>query len=563
MTDYTAMQYAQAVTDGTITACKWVRLACQRHLDDLANGHERGLWFDADAAGHIVDFFRFCRHSKGEWAGRVIELEPWQQFMLWVVFGWMCTDEETGEPRRRFRTAYIEVARKNGKSTLASGLGLYMMDADGEPGAEVYSAATKRDQAKITFDEATRMVKSSPSLRKRITAYRDNLHIKNTAAKFQPLGRDTQSMDGLNVHCAIVDEVHAHKDRETWDLLDTATGSRRQPLMVGITTAGFDRNSLCWSLHEYGEKVLERVIVDDSYFAIIYTLDEGDDPGDEQAWFKANPNLGVSKKFDDLQRKYSQAVEMPSMLNSFLRRELNIWTQAVSRWINVERWQACGESVSSEGLRGRSCYVALDLSSTTDITACAIVFPPEVPGERYQAMMRFWIPEDGMRIRSKRDRVPYDVWVRQGHITTTPGNVIDYDFILDEIDELMTRYDIAETAYDPWGATQIQTKLAETNDDEDWLVQFRQGFASMSPAMKALERLYMAGELAHGNNPVLTWMASNLVVREDPAGNIKPDKAKSTERIDGMVALAMAIDRAVRKQGAEPSVYEERGIRVL
>lgn len=580
MTEYTAMQYVDDVLSGRQLACRWVRLACQRHVADLEHGPARGLWFDEDAAKHVINFFQFCRHSKGQWAGQSIHLEPWQQFILWCVFGWMRADEDTGDPVRRFRTAYVEVGRKNGKSTFASGVGLYMLDADGEPGAEVYSAATKKSQAKITFDEASRMVKASPSLRKRIRPVRDNLHILNTAAKFEPLGRDTDSMDGLNVHCAVVDEVHAHKNRETWDLLETATGSRRQPLMVGITTAGFDRNSLCWDLHQYTEKILEGIIADDSFFGIIYTLDlavtdpegnvleAGDDWEQEACWVKANPNLGVSKKWSDLRAKVIKAKEMPSSLNSFLRRELNIWTQAYSRWVNAERWQVCGLAVNADGLAGRSCYGALDLSSTTDITALALVFPPVEVGDAYQALLRFYIPEESMKLRAKRDRVPYDMWVRQGFITSTPGNVIDYAFIMADIDELMQRYDIAEMAYDPWGATQIQTQLSEMHDagdgEQQWLVQFRQGFASMSPAMKALERLYMAGELAHGNNPVLNWMASNLVVREDPAGNIKPDKAKSTEKIDGMVALAMAIDRAVRQAGADNgSIYDDQDIKEL
>lgn len=571
------MSYAESVASGSIVACKWVRLACQRHLDDLVRGQERGLRFDEAAAAHAIDFFQFCRHSKGEWAGQTVTLEPWQQFIVWNVFGWMRPDDESGELVRRFKTAWVEVARKNGKSTFASGIGLYMLDADGEPGAEVYSGATKKDQAKITFDESTRMVKASPSLRKRIRPFRNNLHIPNTACKYEPLGRDTDSMDGLNTHCAIIDEVHAHKSREMWDLLDTSTGSRRQPLLLGITTAGTGSQTLWGNQHEYAEKVLEGIIQDDRFFAIIYTLDPppkrdehgnivepGDDWDDERCWIKANPNLGVSKKLSDLRDKALKAKEMPASFDSFLRRELNVSTSAVSRWINLQQWEKCGSPVNSDGLLGRTCYMGLDLSSTTDITACILAFPPTCDGDPYQTVMRFYLPRENMHQRVKRDRVPYDVWVRQGFITATPGNVIDYDFILADVDELMTRYDVAEVAYDPWGATQIQTKLAEMrSDNEDWLVQFRQGFASMSPAMKALERLYMAGQLAHGNNPVLNWMASNLVVRIDPAENVKPDKAKSTERIDGMVALAMAIDRAVRRQGAEPSVYEERGIRVL
>ena len=542
-------QYIQNVISGEQVACKWLRLAVDRHSHDLATGAEQGLWFDKEAGTHVVDFFQFLKHSKGEWAGQTVTLEPWQMFALWVLFGWKRADG-----LRRFRTAYMEVARKNGKSTLASGVGLYLLDADGEPGAEVYSAATKRAQAQITHAEATRMVKASPFLRRRIRAFRDNLHIPDTAAKFEPLGRDADSMDGLNIHGAIIDEVHAHKTRDVWDVLETATGSRRQPLLFGITTAGFDRQSLCWDLHEYTEKVLQGVIRDDTFFGLIFSIDEGDDWQSPGVWAKANPNIGVSVKPDDLERKADKAKEMPSALNSFLRLHLNVWTQSETKWLDLEHWRACGGAVDTEGLRGRSCYGGLDLSSTTDISALVLVFPPLADEDPYQVLCRFWIPEDNMRLRSKRDRVPYDVWTRQGLIATTPGNVIDYDFIVAEVDELAQKYDIAEIAFDRWGATRIYQKL---EDARMTMVQFGQGFASMSPPMKELEKIVLSGQLAHGGNQVLTWMADNLVAREDPAGNIKPDKEKSVERIDGMVALIMGLDRAIRH---ETSVYAERGL---
>lgn len=544
-----AKQYIEDIQSGAIVSCKWTKLAVERHLNDLAVGHERGLWFDEDAAQHALDFFGFLKHSKGEWAGQTVELESWQQFYLWVLFGWMREDGI-----RRFRTAYQEVARKNGKTTVAAGVGLYLFDADEEPGAEVYTAATKRDQARIAHSEATRMVKASPFLRKRIRSFKDNLNILDSASKFEPVGRDADSLDGLNVHGAIIDEVHAHKTRELWDILDTATGSRRQPMMFSITTAGFDRQSLCWSLHEYLEKILTGVVQDDSFFGMIFTLDEDDDWEDESVWIKANPNLGVSKKLDDMRRKANVAKEMPSALNSFLRLELNIWTQSETKWLPVEAWRACGAMVDADGLRGRTCLGGLDLSSTTDISAFLLVFPPEHEDEPYQVICRFWIPQDAMRERSRRDRVPYDVWTRQGLINTTPGNVIDYDYIVAEIDELAQRYDIQEIAFDRWGATKIYQQL---EDARMTMVQFGQGYVSMSPPMKELEKLVLSGKIAHGGNPVLTWMADNLVAREDPAGNIKPDKEKSTEKIDGMVALIMGLDRALRYQ---TSVYDERGI---
>lgn len=554
MIDFTAERYVEDVLAGRVVACQAVRHACERHRRDLADGAARGLYFDEASAQIAIAFFELLKHSKGEWAGQTIELEPWQQFVVWSLFGWKRADGT-----RRFRTCYLEVARKNGKSTLAAGLGLFLMTADGEPGAEVYSAATKRDQARITHAEATRMVKASPHLRRRLTVYRDNIHIKDTASKFEPLGRDTDSTDGLNVHAAIVDEVHAHKTRDLWDLIETATGARRQPLLIAITTAGYNRQSLCWQQHEYTNKVLDGVIEDDSWFGIVFGIDEGDDWQDEAVWGKANPNLGVSKKLDDMRRLAKRAKDMPSALNSFLRLHLDVWTQSETKWIPREHWDACGMAVDAAGLRGRSTYGGLDLSSTTDITALLWVFPPQSEDDLYKVLCRFWIPQEAMIERSRRDRVPYDAWVRAGYITVTPGNVIDYDYILNQIEEDMAVYDIPELAFDRWGASRIQTQLAELGD-EDFLVQFGQGFASMSGPMKELEKLIRSHKLAHGNNPVLNWMADNLVVRTDPAGNIKPDKARSLEKIDGMVALVMALDRATRHV-EEGSAYDEHGVR--
>ena len=566
MIEFTYAQYVADVLSGNQVACKWVRLACERHQHDLETGDERGLRFDEQTARQAIAFFSLLKHSKGEWAGRPLHLEPWQQFIVASLFGWKRADGS-----RRFRTSYLEVARKNGKTTMAAGIGLYLMLADGEPGAEIYSVATKRDQARLSHSEATRMAKSSPAVRREVRIFRDNIHIVDTASKFEPLGADADTMDGLNVHGALVDEVHAHKTREVWDVIETATGARRQPLMFAITTSGYDRQSICFQLHEYTEKVLEGVIEDDSWFGIIYTLDKGaegdesdkdDEWDDEQAWVKANPNLGVSKKWDDMRRLAARAKEMPSQLNAFLRLHLDIWTQAVTKWVSLDHWIQCGQAVDAEGLRGRTCYAGLDLSSNVDISALLYVFPPMADGDEYQVLCRFWIPEEAMVERSRRDRVPYDAWVRQGYITATPGNVIDYAWILHQIDEDAQAYDIKELAFDRWGATKIQTELMDRGG-EDWLVQFGQGYVSMSPPMKELERLIMEHKLAHGNNPVLTWMANNLVVRTDPAGNLKPDKEKSTEKIDGMVALVMGLDRALRHEPPKRSVYETRGLETV
>ncbi len=562
--EYTAERYVDDVLSGRQVACRWVQLACERHRRDLEEGPARGLWFDETAAKTAVAFFSLLKHSKGEWAGRPVILEPWQQFVIWSIFGWKSADGT-----RRFRTAILEVARKNGKTTMAAGVGLFLLLADQEPGAEVYSAATKRDQARLSHGEATRMAKASPGIRREVRIYKDNIHIPDTASKFEPLGADADTMDGLNVHGALVDEIHAHKARDVWDLLETATGARRQPLMFGISTSGFDRQSLFFTQHEYTEKVLQRVIEDDSWFGIIYTIDKrrdsdpedvvDDDWEDEVNWIKANPNLGVCKKWDDMRRKAMRAKEMPGALNAFLRLELDVWTQAETKWVNLDHWRACGGAVDELGLKGRTCYGGLDLSNTTDVTAWVMVFPPQAEGDTYRVLCRFFIPEDSMHERVRRDRVPYDAWVRQGFMTATAGNVVDYDFVLQQIADDREAFDLQQIAFDRWGAAHIQSQLMEMGGEE-FLVQFGQGFASMSAPMKELEKLILGHGLAHGNNPVLTWMADNLVAREDPAGNIKPDKEKSIERIDGMVALIMGLDRATRHEPPKKSVYEERGL---
>lgn len=556
--DNAAENYISRVLSGEQVACRYVRLACERHRRDLENGAQRGLYFDPDAAQHIIDFFRFLRHSKGEWAGQIVKLEPWQQALLWMLFGWYRNDG-----RRRFRTSYWELARKNGKSTIAAGVGLYLMLADGEPGAEVYSAATKREQARITHQEATRMVKKSPSLKKRVTCFRDNLHVRDTATKFEPLGRDSDSMDGLNVHGAIVDELHAHKSDEVWGVLETATGARRNPMMFAITTAGFNQQSFCFQLRDHVIKVLEGIVQDDATFGIIYTLDDeeiksGTAWADEALWAKANPNLGVSVSIEDLRDKTIKAKSIGSALTHFLTKHLNIWTNAAELWIAPDKWKLCGGPIDEEELAGLTCYGGLDLSNTLDITAWVLVFPPQGECDKYRILCRFWVPEERIRERAHNDRVPYDVWARDGYIEATPGESVDYEFVYAQIDRDAQRYNLVDAGFDRWGAQQIY-QWAEKHGLT--MVQIGQGFQSMSAPMKELERLIVRCLLRHGDNPVMTWMIHNLVASKDPAGNLKPDKRKSREKVDGPVALIMALDRAVRHDPeAGKSVYEERDV---
>lgn len=550
--------YAEKVVAGKILAGELVKLACQRHIRDLKTAPMRGLYFDEEAADHALDFYKFLKHSKGEWAGCAFELSPWQQFIVGSLFGWIKKDGT-----RRFRIGYTEVPRKNGKSTLASGIGNYLFIADGEPGAEVYSAATKRDQAKIVWEEASRMVKASPDLSKRVKVYpgKGNMNFPAMASKFEPLGADADTMDGLNIHGAIIDEFHAHRTRDVWDVLETATGARRQPLIFVITTAGTDQASVCYELHDYAIQVLKGTITDDTLFAYIATIDEGDDWTDPKVWAKANPNLGVSVKLDDLKRKCDKARQLPSAQNAFLRLHLNVWTQQVDRWIPLELWdEQAGYSIDEARLVGRTCYGGLDLASVNDITAWVMVFPDEKDPELIDVLCRFWVPEARIYDPQNKYRSQYQAWAKKGYLIATPGDAVDYGFIKAQVLADAEKFNLVDMNIDRlFQGAQVAMDLQEEGIQ---VAAMGQGFFSMAAPMKEFERKLLLRKIHHGGNPVLRWMADNVAVKQDPAGNLKPDKAKSQGKIDGIVALVMALDRAIRHQDNH-SVYEERGVITL
>lgn len=570
--------WARKVVAGKLVAGHLTRLACQRLLGDLKAGKDRGLVWDRDAALHAIEFFSHLRHSTGEWAGQPFDLQPWQQFVVGSVFGWKRADG-----LRRFRTAYVEVARKNGKSALLAGIALYALVADGEAGAHVYAAATTRDQARIVFGEAERMVAASPALSARVTRTVNNLAVLPTASWFRPLSADASKMDGLNVHFAAVDEVHEHPGPEIIQKLNTATGARRQPLIVEITTAGHDRHSVCRQHHEFSVKALEGTLPQetaDPWFAFIATIDAGDDWTDPTVWGKANPSLGVTVKVDDLKRQIDEAREMPAQQNAIRRLRLNEWTEQVTRWLDMEVWAEGGLPATASGtdiaaelsrlerlLAGRACYGGLDLARVNDLSALMLLFPPTRDpalgslAEKWIVLSRFWAPEEDILRRARRDRVPYDVWRDQGFLTATPGNATDFAFIEAEIIALAGRFDLRELSYDRTFAGEIVQHL---QDEGIPLVQFGQGFLSMAAPTAELERLAVSRLLWHGGHPVLRWNASNVAVRHDPAGNIKPDKERSSERIDGIVALCNALGRAMmRDETAGRSVYQARGPMLL
>lgn len=517
------------------------------------------FWFDERAATVAVAFFeKLLTHTKGEWAGQPFKLQEWQRDgIIRPLFGWKREDGT-----RRYRRAYIEIPRKNGKSTLSAGIALYLLFADDEPGAEVYSAAADRDQARIVFDEAKRMVEANQTLAKLSQAYKSSIVVPRSHSRYMVLSADAYTKHGLNAHGIVFDELHAQPNRELFDVLTTSTGARRQPMIVMITTAGYDRESICWEQHEYGRKVLQGIIEDNEFFAFIAAADDKDDWQDPVVWHKANPGLGVTVKVDYLESEARRAAQVPAYQNTFRRLHLNQWTQQETRWLPIESWDACKTDVSEMLLAGGECYGGLDLASTSDLAAFVLDFPPEVGDERgvHQWIARFWIPAENLMERVRRDRVPYDAWVRDGLITATPGNVIDYAYILRDIVELGEKFDIKEVAFDRWGAFQISQQLVNAGFT---MVGFGQGFASMAAPTKELLRIVLDKKLAHGSNPVLRWMADNMVVSTDPAGNVKPNKEKSRERIDGMVAGIMALDRAMRHGGVPKSVYQQRGIRTV
>lgn len=531
-------QYAHDVVNGKVVACKKVIKACERHLADLKRDD---IYFDEQEANR---FFQFCgtlKHIKGVWDDPYFKLEPWQKFVCGSLIGWKRKKDDL----RRFRVAYIQLARKNAKSTMAAWLALYMLVADGEPGAEVYSAATKREQAKIVFNDAKAMARRQPTLAKMLGIHTLNIHNLSTSSKFEPLGADANTMDGLNVHCAIVDELHAHKTADVWNVLETATGSRRQPLLIAITTAGFER-SVCIDKYNYCEQVLDGIHSDDAMFAYITEPDEGDDWKDETTWMKANPNYGVSVFPEQLERLCKQAQQIPSEQNNFLTKHLNKWVNQADRWIDLDVWKANGGTYAEADLQGRECYGALDLASSRDISAFVLLFPPPDKNTQWRAIYRFWVPEAQVSRRSQGTgevKVPYDAWERDGWLLSTPGEVTDYDFIEHEIIKLSGIYDIKDIAFDPWNATQIANNLESKGLE---LTQYRQGAVSFNEPMKKFEALLVEHKFNHGNHPAMNWMANNMVVRYDPNMNMAPDKGKAKDKIDGIVAVLMALGLAIR-----------------
>jgi len=556
MSTYTACQYIEDVLSGCQVVGKYTRLAVERHVRDLKRAESKDpefpYYFDEAQAIRIIDFKQELRHTKGDWANprkhdTRIRLEPWQQFKDWVLFGW-----RRSEGYRRFTKAYIEVGRKNGKTTDGAATANYcfLMDNPREMGPEVYCVATKKDQAKIAWEEAERQIHKQSFLRGLIKTYKQGstIVVPGTAAQMKPLGKDSHTEDALNPHFVLIDEYHAHRDNSMLEVMESALGAREQPLIYIITTAGFDKNSACYQEERsLAIQILERTLapVPETYFCLIYTLDEEDDWANPDVWIKSNPNLGVSVRWEYLEKRIQEALQSPAKQNKIITKNLNIWTQTETRWIKDDVWGKCGAEVSEEALLHRKCYAGVDLSASQDVTAVVYSFPPEEPGGIYQFVYRFFIPGDDIIDRERRDKVPYSYWIEQGLIIPTPGNVIDYDFIEQQILIDAEKYEIQEVAYDPWKAQEIVNHLQEAGFE---MVPINQRYSGMALPTDTFEKKILAEKIAHSDNPIMKWMVSCTEVKSDRQGNImpmKPQRDKTGKRIDGVVASIMALYRAV------------------
>ena len=515
--------------------------------------------YDKAAADYAVNFIECLCHTKGTWAGKPFELIDWQERIIRDLFGVL---KPNGY--RQFNTAYIEIPKKQGKSELAAAVALLLCCGDGEERAEVYGCAADRQQASIVFEVAADMIRMCPALAKRVKILASTKRIiyLPTNSFYQVLSAEAYSKHGFNIHGMIMDEMHIQPNRKLFDVMTKGSGdARMQPLYFLITTAGTDTHSICYEIHQKAMDILEGRKMDATFYPVIYGAKESEDWTDPEVWKKANPSLGITVGIDKVQTACESARQNPAEENAFRQLRLNQWVKQAIRWMPMEKWDACAFSVHPEDLEGRVCYGGLDLSSTTDITAFVLVFPPEDEEDKYYVLPYFWIPEDNIDLRVRRDHVPYDVWHQQGFLETTEGNVVHYGYIEKFIEKLGETYNIREIAFDRWGAVQMVQNLEGMGFT---VVPFGQGFKDMNPPTKELMKLTLEKRMVHGGQPVLRWMMDNIFIKSDPAGNIKPDKEKSTEKIDGVVATIMALDRALRcGNDTSESVYDGRGILLI
>lgn len=541
-----AQAYAKAVVSGKTPACKWVRLACERQLADLKRKH--WPWhFDAGRATHICRFIELLPHIKGPLAGQPIHLEPWQVFVLSTVFGWI-----DGDGNRRFRRVYIEVPRGNGKSALSSGVGLYMLCADEEGGAEVYSLATTRDQAKIVFGDAQHMVRRCPGLSARygVELSAHNIHVLDTASKFEPLSAEGSTLDGLNVHFGCIDELHAHKTRAVYDVVETGMGKRTQSLLWVITTAGTNRAGICYEVRTFVAKILDRVVEDETQFGIIYGIDDGDDWTSEAALAKANPNWGVSVMPEVVRPLQVKARSLPSATNNFLTKHLNVWCNAGSAWMDMRAWEACADhDLNIMDFLGCRAWIGMDLAEKRDIAALAILFERD---GHYYAFFRFYLHDEGIQ---ESGNSQYSGWERAGYLLGNPGNVTDLDNLANQLRECCALFDVQEVDYDPALSRYFATKLLEEGLP---LVEIRQASVFFTQPLIQIENLVLEKRFNFDGNPMMSWMVSNVVTQVSKfTGLRQPTKDRAENKIDGVLALLMALGRAMVHEPTVTSFWED------
>jgi len=557
--------YCDGVLSGAIPACELVHAAVRRHQRS-ADGR---FYFDAAAAQLVVDFCLLLRHTKGPCAGEPFLLEPWEVFIVAMLFGWKV--RSTG--RRRFRVAYIELPRKNGKSTLLAAIELYCFIADGESGAEVYTGATKLAQARIIWEQAVQMVKASPDLGRYVRIFRSNMSVDATGSKCEPLGRDHDTMDGLNPSMVAVDELHAHTSSGVWDVLDTATGSRAQPLKVAITTAGYDQTGICYEMHKYALRILDEAEnrqTDESFFCYIATVDKADldawaDPADprqcwndEQAWIRANPNWGVSVDIEGFRDMAQKAANVPSQRPAFMTKLLNVWTLSSTVWLPIEKWDACGgHDIDLSQYTGRTCWAGMDLANSRDLASFVLAFDGE-DGDSLDIIAYSFMPIDMAREAANVSTGKFEQWADdpKARLILTNGSTIDYQAIIKAVVDAGQMFDLRFICSDRWGLEFLRQKLADCGAE---ILPFGQGFQSMGPAIEELERLIYGGMLRHDDNPLLRWAVGNVMSETSPQNKIRFNKKKSEDKIDPAVAMAMAVGgvmlgRAMAKTG---TFYED------
>lgn len=534
-------RYGLPVLRGQVVVGEYVYLAVLRHYRDLQTGAKRGLNFSSEHALHIIDFIeRFFVHIKGPLAGQPILLDPWQKFWTAVLYGWRRADGY-----RRFTRAYEEVARKNGKSTWKGPQGMYLLAMDGEIGAEVYAVATTREQAKTVFkpafDNVSKWCRKSPRLAKSFKVFSglNQEKIVYDTSVFAPLPAMEENLDGLNPYAILFDELHAQKSRGVWDVMESALGARKAPLLSAITTSGFILDGICVEIRDYCLAVLRGDAEDDSFFGYVYTLDRGDDPFDERVWCKANPGLGMSKQIDYMRTQALKAKRTPGARVNFMTKDLNIWCNSADGYYDLDVWDSCGKKFDPEILRGRRCYGGLDLASTRDLTAYSLVFPSDEPDEPWYVLVWFFCPQSKIDNEAHNDKAPYAAWQDAGWLTATDGNVTDYAVVKRAILESLRDYDVQKIGYDRWNALQLVNELMDLGAP---MVEIPQNTGGMYPGTKALDELIYSGRLQHGGNPVLRWNAVNVSMLYDTNGNYRPDKKRSQQngRIDGVVATVMA-----------------------